>query len=78
MADFSDTDSTPKPARVTKNRDVVTHPNLLKWAYEGKVWTAGLGVENSGLTRTRLGTTLRLKLRWWHQPPVKYLFYPFW
>jgi len=49
MADFSDTDSTPKPARVTKNRDVVTHPNLLKWAYEGKVWTAGLGVENSGI-----------------------------
>lgn len=49
MADFSDSDATPKAGRVTKNRDIVFAPNLLKWAYEGKLWTAGVGIENAGI-----------------------------
>lgn len=47
--DFSDNSAVGHPGRVTKNRDVVVHPNLLKWAFEGKLWTAGLGCENTGI-----------------------------
>ena len=49
MADFSDNDTTPKAGRVTGYRDMVISPNMLKWAYEGKLWTAGVGVENAGI-----------------------------
>ena len=49
MADFTDNSAIAKAGRVTGNRDMVFHPNLLKWAYEGKLWTAGLGPENAGI-----------------------------
>ena len=49
MADFTDNSSVAHAGRVTKNRDLVVHPNLLKWAFEGKLWTAGLGPENAGV-----------------------------
>ena len=49
MADFTDNSAIAHAGRVTGNRDLVTHPNLLKWAYEGKLWTAGLGCENAGV-----------------------------
>ena len=47
--DFTDNDAVAHAGRVTKNRDVVVAPNMLKWAYEGKLWTAGLGPENAGI-----------------------------
>lgn len=49
MADFTDNSAIAHAGRVTGNRDLVTHSNLLKWAYEGKLWTAGVGPENSGI-----------------------------
>lgn len=50
MADFTDNSSVPHLGRLTGNRDIVVHPNLLKWAYEGKLWTAGLGPEHAGVS----------------------------
>ena len=49
MADFTDNSSVAHLGRITGNRDMVIHPNLLKWAYEGKLWTAGLGPEHAGV-----------------------------
>jgi hypothetical protein len=49
MADFTNNSGVALAGRITANRDLVTHPNLLKWAYEGKLWTAGVGVENAGI-----------------------------
>ena len=50
MADFTDNSGTGHLGRVTGNRDVVAHPSLLKWAYEGKLFTAGLGPEHAGVS----------------------------
>lgn len=47
--DFTDNGSIAHAGRVTGNRDIVIHPNILKWTYEGKLWTAGVGVENAGI-----------------------------
>lgn len=47
--EFKDNDSINHLGRVTGERDIVVHPNLLKWAFEGKLWTAGLGCENAGI-----------------------------
>ena len=49
MADFTDNSAVAHAGRVTKNRDLVVHPNLLKWAFEGKIWSAGVGAENAGI-----------------------------
>ena len=50
MADFTDNSSVAHLARVTGNRDLVSHPNILKWAYEGKLFTAGVGTEHAGVS----------------------------
>lgn len=47
--DFTDNSSIAHAGRVTGERDIVIAPNILKWAYEGKLWTAGVGVENAGI-----------------------------
>ena len=50
MADFTDNSATAHLGRVTGERDLIAHPNLLKWAYEGKLWTAGVGPEHAGVS----------------------------
>lgn len=50
MADFTDNGSVAHLGRITGNRDLVAHPNILKWAYEGKIFTAGLGPEHAGVS----------------------------
>lgn len=50
MANFTNNSGTSVAGRVTNGRDMVVHPNLLKWAYEGKLWTAGVGIENAGIS----------------------------
>ena len=47
MADFLDKSNVAVAARVTRNRDVVTSPNYLKWLAQGKVFEAGFGPEDT-------------------------------
>jgi hypothetical protein len=47
MADFTNSNNIPFPARVTDNRDVITMPTLWKWVAQGKVFEAGLGLEDA-------------------------------
>jgi hypothetical protein len=49
MADYTNNNSVSTTARVTANRDLVTVPALWKWAAEGKVFEAGLGLEDSAI-----------------------------
>jgi len=49
MADFKDRSNNPQAGGVTGERDLITHPSLLKWVAEGKVWCAGVGAENAGI-----------------------------
>ena len=37
------------PARTTGNRDVITTPNLMKWAAEGKIFEAGQGIKTDAM-----------------------------
>ena len=47
MADYQNDNSVAQAARVTANRDVVVAPNILKWAVQGKIFEAGLGLEDT-------------------------------
>lgn len=49
MADFTDNSATPHAGRATKNRDLVIAPSILRWAMEGKVFSAGLGPEDTAI-----------------------------
>jgi len=49
MSDFTNNNSVATTARVTANRDLVTLPTLWKWAAEGKVFEAGLGMEDTAI-----------------------------
>ena len=45
--DYQDRSSVAQDARVTRKRDLVVSPNLLKWAAEGKIFEAGFGLEDT-------------------------------
>jgi len=49
MSDYLTNGNVAVAARATGNRDVVSASNILKWVAEGKVWAAGVGVENAGI-----------------------------
>jgi len=49
MADFVNNSGTPVAAVVTANNSIVTMPNLLKWAAQGKIMEAGLGLEDTAI-----------------------------
>jgi len=49
MSDFTNNVGTPNTARITANRDLVTTPTLWKWAAQGKVFEAGLGMEDTAI-----------------------------
>ncbi len=46
---FKTNASVPVPARTTGNRDVITAPNLMKWAAEGKIFEAGQGLQTAAV-----------------------------
>ncbi len=46
---FETSGSVPTPARVTGNRDIITTPNLMKWAAQGKIFEAGQGLQTLGM-----------------------------
>ncbi len=50
MSDFTNNVGTPNTARITANRDIVTIPALWKWAAQGKVFEAGLGMEDTAIS----------------------------
>ncbi len=49
MSDFTNNVGTPNTARITAKRDLVTIPTLWKWVAEGKVFEAGLGMEDTAI-----------------------------
>ncbi len=50
MAEYEDKDNVARPARVNKERDLITIPNIWRWTVEGKVFEAGYGLEDSAIT----------------------------
>ena len=50
MSDFNNNANVARPARVTANRDIVTVPTLWKWAAQGKVFEAGMGMEDTAVS----------------------------
>lgn len=49
MADYLTRGNVAVAGRVTGNRDLITTPSLLRWAAEGKIFTAGLGAEDTAI-----------------------------
>jgi len=47
--DFTDNSATAQAGRVTRNRDLVVAPSILRWAMEGKLFSAGLGPEDTAI-----------------------------
>jgi len=47
--DFTDNSAVAHAGRVTRNRDLVVAPSILRWAMEGKVFSAGLGPEDTAI-----------------------------
>jgi hypothetical protein len=47
MSDFSNNNNVAQPARTNFNREVVTQKNLLRWLAQGKIFEAGVGVEDT-------------------------------
>ena len=46
---FQDRTGLTRPAGITGNRDIIVVPDILKWAAEGKLFSAGVGYENAGI-----------------------------
>lgn len=49
MTDFKNRSNVALSGGITGNRDIITSSSLLRWVAEGKVFSAGVGVENTGI-----------------------------